>query len=125
MAWERQGRYYYRTRKVGGRVVREYVGTGRVAELVAEMDAIEREEREAERAARRAERAELEALDAPLNQLNDLADLLARAALVAAGFRQHKRGEWRKKRGNRKCAEEARSDRPGGTAEGIGTRPAR
>ena len=100
MAWERQGRYYYRTRKVGGRVVREYVGTGRVAELVAEMDAIEREEREAERAARRAERAELEALDAPLNQLNDLADLLARAALVAAGFRQHKRGEWRKKRGS-------------------------
>jgi hypothetical protein len=28
-------------------------------------------------------------------------ELLARAALVTAGFRQHKRGEWRKRRGNR------------------------
>ena len=124
MGWER-GRYYYRSRKVGGRVVRQYIGTGEVAELVAQTDALERERRETERAARRAERAELEALDVPLDQLNDLADLLARAALVAAGFRQYKRGEWRKKRGNRKCADENRSDRPGGTAEGIGTRPAR
>ena len=105
MAWERQGRYYYRSRKVGGRVVREYVGTGEVAELVAQLDALERERREEERDARRAEKARLEALDAPLDQLNDLADLLAHAALVAAGFRQHKRGEWRKKRGNRRPAE--------------------
>jgi hypothetical protein len=96
MGWERG--YYYRVRKVGGRVVREYVGSGRVAELVAQMDAIERERRETERAARRAKRAELDALDAPLKELNDLADSAARAALVAAGFRQHKRGEWRKRR---------------------------
>ena len=37
-------------------------------------------------------------LDAPLNDLNDLAELLAHAALLAAGFHQHKRGEWRKRR---------------------------
>jgi hypothetical protein len=96
MGWERG--YYYRVRKVRGRVVREYVGTGPVAELAAELDAIGRQQREAERAARRAERAELEALDAPLDELNDLADLLAHAALLAAGFRRHKRGEWRKRR---------------------------
>ena len=101
MGWERQGRYYYRSRKVGGRVVRQYIGTGRGAEMVAEMDALEREEREAERAARRAERAELEALEGALDRMCQQAELLARAALVAAGFRQHKRGEWRKKRGNR------------------------
>jgi len=31
MGWD-QGRYYTRSRKVNGRVVREYIGTGRVAE---------------------------------------------------------------------------------------------
>jgi hypothetical protein len=31
--------------------------------------------------------------------LNELADLVARAALAAAGYVQHDRGEWRKKRG--------------------------
>src|SRR5438552_196115 len=100
MGWDR-GRYYTRSKKVNGRVVREYIGAGRVGELVAQLDALEREGRETERAACRAQRAELEALDGPLNELNDLADLLARAALVAAGFRQHKRGEWRKRRGQR------------------------
>jgi cob(I)alamin adenosyltransferase len=97
MGWERG--YYYRARKEGGRVVRQYVGKGTLAELAAETDAFERQRREAERAAWRAERAELEALDAPLAELNHLADLLARAALVAAGYRQHNRGEWRRRRG--------------------------
>jgi hypothetical protein len=96
MAWERG--YYYRVRKVNGRVVREYVGTGRVAELAAELDALQRQERQRERDARRAVWAELEALDAPLDDLDELADLVARAALAAAGYRQHKRGEWRKRR---------------------------
>jgi hypothetical protein len=97
MGWER-GRYYTRSKKVNGRVVREYVGTGQLAALVAQMDALERRKREVERDALRAERAEVEALDAPLEELDDLAELLARAALVAAGFHQHKRGEWRRRR---------------------------
>jgi hypothetical protein len=96
VGWERQGRYYYRTRKAGGRVLREYVGAGPAAELAARLDALEREEREAERAA---ERAEPEALDAPLDELDGLADLLAHAGLLAAGFGQHHRGEWRRRRG--------------------------
>ena len=97
MGWER-GRYYTRSRKVNGRVIREYVGAGLLGELAARMDANERQQREDERAADRTRRAELEALDGPLNDLNDLAEMVARAALVAAGYRQHKRGEWRKRR---------------------------
>jgi hypothetical protein len=98
VGWEK-GRYYTRSRKINGRVVREYCGTGELADLAAQIDAIKRADCEARREARRAERAELEALDAPLNKLHELADLLARAALVVAGFHQHNRGEWRKKRG--------------------------
>jgi hypothetical protein len=96
MAWERG--YYYRVRKEGGRVVREYFGKDKLAELMARIDAINRADREAEREARRAEKAELDALDADVKELDDLADLLAQAAMLAAGYRQHKRGEWRRKR---------------------------
>lgn len=101
MGWDK-GRYYTRSRKVNGRVVREYCGVGEVAELAAQMDARKRAEREAEREARRAKKAELDALDAGVKELDELADLLARAALLAAGYRQHNRGEWRRKRGG--CA---------------------
>ncbi len=97
MGWDK-GRYYTRSRKVNGRVVREYVGTGRVAALAARMDTLDREKREADRTALKAERARLDALDAALNDLNDLAEVLAHAALLAAGYHQHKRGEWRKRR---------------------------
>jgi hypothetical protein len=97
MGWER-GRYYTRSRKVNGRVVREYVGAGRVAELAAQLDALDRDQREDERDARRAARAEFDALADKLSDLNERCDLITRAALIAAGFHQHKRGEWRKQR---------------------------
>jgi hypothetical protein len=100
VGWDK-GRYYSRSRKVNGRVVREYCGVGEVAELAAQMDAINRADREAEREAQRALKAELDALDAGVKELDELADLLARAALLAAGYRRHKRGEWRRKRGGR------------------------
>jgi len=63
---------------------------------------------------------QLQALDTALNELNAWADLLAHATLVAAGFRQHKRGEWRKRRGNRKRVEHQRSDRPQGNTHVTG-----
>jgi hypothetical protein len=102
MGWDRG--FYYRVRKVNGRVVREYVGRGPIAELVAQMDALERQQREAERAAWLAKRAELDALDAGVATLIDLTDLAAAAALRAVGYHNHK-GQWRRKRhGNADCA---------------------
>lgn len=99
MGWDKDGRYYTRSRRVSGRVVREYVGSGALAELVAQSDALERDKRETERASAKIERDRVTALDAPLAELDELADLVARAALAATGYAQHKRGEWRKKRG--------------------------
>jgi hypothetical protein len=99
MGWDKNGRYYTRSKRVNGRVVREYIGGGRAGELVAQMDAIDREKRETARQCTRLEREEIAQLDAPLEELNELADRLDRAALLAAGYVQHSRGEWRKKRG--------------------------
>jgi hypothetical protein len=101
MAWEARsrgrGRYYTRSRKVAGRVVREYIGTGAVAELAAAADALRRADRRAMMEARRAEQANWQAALAPLLELSRVADLMARAALLAGGYHRHSR-TWRKKR---------------------------
>ena len=97
MGWDR-GRYYTRSKKVGGRVVREYVGTGRVAELTARLDELTREQRRLDALAVQQERGELAGMEADLKELAEATDLLARAALLAAGYHQHKRGEWRRRR---------------------------
>jgi hypothetical protein len=104
MGWEhreRGTRYYTRSRRVNGRVTKEYIGTGEVAELIALQDEAERQRRLEEARAWREEREDLERLDETAGDLCELAELLTRAALVAAGYRQHNRGEWRKPRGER------------------------
>ena len=78
MGWER-GKYYTRSRKVNGRVVREYVGVGRIGELAAELDAIERDKREEEALDHRRIRAEQDDLAAMLSDLIKRCDLLTRA----------------------------------------------
>jgi hypothetical protein len=101
MGWEKRkrgGLYYTRSKKINGRVVREYLGTGPLAELAAQMDALERWRREEEAEAWRAERERLEALEAPVAKLCEITEALARAALLASGYHRHNRGEWRKKR---------------------------
>ncbi len=95
---ERGGLYYTRSRKVDGRVVREYVGGGILGELAARMDAEERRRREEEAAAWREERERLEGLAGLLDEFYEDVETVTRAALIAAGFRRHKRGEWRKRR---------------------------
>jgi hypothetical protein len=102
MAWEKRergGLYYTRSKKVNGRVVREYVGGGLLGEISARMDADERRQREEQAALWRGERERLEALDGLTEELYEAAEVLAKAALLAGGYRQHKRGEWRKWRG--------------------------
>jgi len=100
VAWEERGGrlYYYRSRRIDGRVVKEYVGSGPPVELIAgEEEATRRTER-ARRKTEKAERERLEAFDREIDAACEAIDLLARAALVGAGYRQHIRGEWRLKR---------------------------
>jgi hypothetical protein len=86
-------------RPAGRRAGGQAVSRGRpVAAAAAALDAINRDQRAGDRAAFDDERRETAAIDARLDELNELADLVARAALLAAGYRRHHRGEWRKKR---------------------------
>jgi hypothetical protein len=104
MAWESRkgrGRYYTRSRRVGGKVVRQYLGQGWSAIIASDIDELLKAKRAAATASRREERGELQELDADLLAINQGVDLIARAALLAAGYRQHYRGEWRRKRERR------------------------
>ena len=98
---ERGGLYYTRSRKVDGKVVRQYIGGGVLGQLAARMDAEERRRREQEDAAWKEEQERVDAFTAPVEELCESVEILARAALLAAGYHRHNRGEWRKRRERR------------------------
>jgi hypothetical protein len=102
VAWERRkgggGRYYTRSRRVGGRVVREYVGCGIVGRLAAELDAQDRTRRTAEVEALRQYRAQLGPSDETIMSLAAACTLIVEATLLAAGLYRHG-GEWRPRGG--------------------------
>jgi hypothetical protein len=95
---ERGGLYYTRSRRVSGRVVREYVGGGILGQLAAQMDTQERRRREEEAAAWKEEQERIDALEAPIEELCEGAEVLTRATLLAAGYHRHNRAQWRKRR---------------------------
>ena len=100
MAWERRrnGTYYYRTHKVEGRSIKEYVGTGPFAEIAAERDTLARAARAEEAETQRREQAEIRGLDAPVEVFTGSLETLTRASLLLAGYYRHHGGEWRKRR---------------------------
>jgi hypothetical protein len=101
MAWETRngkGPYYTRSRRVNGRVVREYIGTGPQAEQAAQEDEDARIEKALRAAAWKAEKETVESLDGALESLDQGCDHLLAFVLEQAGYHYH-RGEWRKYRG--------------------------
>jgi hypothetical protein len=102
VSWETRngkGRYYVRTWREGGRIVRQYIGTGMFGEYWASVDELARAERADEAAAARAEVEQLSELDKLVAASAQAARVVASQALIAAGYRRHQRGEWRKTRG--------------------------
>jgi hypothetical protein len=90
--------YYYRSRRVGKKVRREYHGAGYVCTLMAKLDGLERSRKEF------AAWEKKDRLDRWRKRFSKLREAIARAnrvvadALRAAGWHQHNR-EWRKRRG--------------------------
>ena len=108
MPWSQRGSrsYFYVSQRVNGRPVRRYVGAAAsAAATLAAADAdLRRLEREIAARERHAERERLRAAEAALLELCEASDIVARAALVGAGYHCHDRGEWRR------CCETGRAE---------------
>ena len=100
----RNGRpYFYESEREGGRVTSKYRASGQDALLIAALVTDDREWKQFDRARERSERRELDDLEQALDEMAERARDLARDALSAAGYHQHHRGEWRKRRVSRHC----------------------
>lgn len=110
MGWKTiHGRsYYYRLERQGDRVVSEYVGTedmyGDIAAILEKNAATKKRREKARRLEFQAARDEAEAIENPMRAWCRQVEAIARAALVAAGYYQHRRGEWRKRGGQSRAA---------------------
>lgn len=99
MGWETRGnrRYFYRSKRIGGKVRKVYLGCGQLAELASQQLADRRARREVEQA----QLAELQAHFASLNDITEGlqhgTDLLATAVLMTEGYHAH-HGQWRRRR---------------------------
>ncbi len=101
MGWEKRARgskYYTRSRRVNRQVVREYVGKGPKAEEQAEEDQLTRMVMAKQRAIVQSRLKQLDALDATIGKFSKVLDSAVRVTLKEAGYHQHHRGEWRKRR---------------------------
>jgi hypothetical protein len=99
MSWEQRDgrRYYYRKKRIGKRVVSEYVGTGLLAEITADIDEEERRLKQDEAARLKAIREADKALDREIDAIcAEVRDLIA-VTMLATGHYAHKR-QWRKRR---------------------------
>lgn len=100
MPWAARGKrkYFYRSRRAGGLVVKDYLGTGPAAELATADIARRRADRKQARAERKADRERWAQVEATLNDLDRVLRALVHARLKTLGYNQHARGRWRKKR---------------------------
>jgi hypothetical protein len=90
--------YWYRSKRIGERVTREYVGHGTAAAKVSERESTERAEADSQRANEAREREKWDAIDKQFQLDFDTVTVIMQAALEGAGYRQHARGQWRKRR---------------------------
>lgn len=99
MGWEsRNGRQvYYRKKRIGKRVVSEYVGSGELANMLAMLDEHERDQAESRRRKWRKVMESEAGIDALMRDAGRMVKALTDATLAVNGYRRHK-GQWRKRR---------------------------
>lgn len=100
MAWERRrnGSYYFRKIRTDGGVRSVYVGGGVIGNLAMSLDELRRGQVNEQRQRERGEREHLHALDRQAAESERDVRRHVAVALTAAGYHQHHRGEWRRKR---------------------------
>jgi hypothetical protein len=105
VAWEKRHKstYYFRSRRKGNKVCRDYMGCGQEAQRSAELDVQRRRQRQTERAGWADFVARLQEADAALENLSQHCRLLTAAVLLTRGLHNHN-GEWRRYRVRRRNA---------------------
>lgn len=101
MGWESRGgsgRYFTRTRRLAGRVVREYVGCGPAAEVAALLAEADHAERVAKRMKLAEERDAIAEARGATAALDRAAKEIVHSEMRAAGYHLHARSHWRKSR---------------------------
>jgi hypothetical protein len=103
MAWETRGekRYFYKNERSGPKVKRRYYRQGQAAELGGATADLRHVQRTIAQREFDIEEARYQEVLVSLLELSEVTDVLARAALLAAGFHQHQRGAWRKTHGRK------------------------
>src|SRR5271154_7173182 len=107
MSWEKRGKrgpYYTRSWHVNGKVVRMYIGGGAAGNAAAVIDCARRSLLAVYRWERSRIVNEIREFETDLLLFDSLCTLLARDALLAAGYHQHARGQWRKRRAPKEIA---------------------
>jgi hypothetical protein len=89
--------YYYRSVRQSEKVRKVYVGSGELARIAHERDVMSRAREEHRRQEELKEPERLEALALPVVELCEVAEVLARAHLIASGYRRYQ-GKWRRAR---------------------------
>ena len=99
MGWEnRKGRQVYiRKKRIGKRVVSEYVGAGEAAQLMAMYDMHESREAKRKRHAWRKVIEDEARINSLMHDAGRIVKAITDATLVTNGYRRHK-GQWRKAR---------------------------
>lgn len=101
MPWEKRargGRYYTRSRRHRGKIIRQYFGHGDKGRKAALEDANKRAHRANRTKARRQQQVEYENTLNQVRAFEAVSDEITHAILQAAGYHAHKGSEWRKKR---------------------------
>lgn len=88
-------RYAYKSRRVDGRIIKEYIGTGKRAEILVQQDLAARIQRGVEQQQWLCAWSKNESARQPLDALCGWSRLLTHAVLVLGGCYLHKGHEWR------------------------------
>lgn len=110
MAWENRpgGRYYYRKKRIGKRVISEYMGGGDYAELTAEQDEIARQRAAEEQASFMAEVKAAKELEDLAAEAERETMTLVKAVILASGYHKH-HGQWRRQGDRRERTNDKRT----------------
>src|SRR5262245_54260723 len=97
--YTRNGKVYlYRNVRQGGRIRRLYLDAGELAEYGDALIRLQRAERQAQADKVRRQRQAWANDDALIDRLDEVVQVLVRSALLAGGYHQHARGQWRRRR---------------------------